>query len=150
MPRLAGVIYVPPSVVPAVRQDSFLWLLKIVTGLCSYCCLERKAKRCKVLEEKQGFKSNCSRQWWEVGKDALTRFLRIILLFCCLTQWWDLPSSWLKLQMYREAIVVKAVVLETHWEIQEPEKMWKTLLPSESMDSNCPNLSKCSGIGLGC
>lgn len=92
---------------------SLVTALKTVTGHCRDCvyplCLERKAKCCTGLEETasdlQDFETNSSRQWWGVGKGALVRFLRRILVFCCLTWWNDPPCScrcieklqWLKL-----------------------------------------------------
>lgn len=50
------------------------------------------------------------------------------------------PCSWLKLEIHREATVVKAGVVEACREAQNPEKMWKTLPSSAPMDSDCPNL----------
>jgi len=91
--------------------------------LCAYRVqslrLQRKAECCKGLEETasdlQGFKINGSRQWgMGLGKAVLAKFLRRILLFRCLTQWQDLPCSWLKLEIYTETTAVKAVVQETH------------------------------------
>lgn len=47
--------------------------------------------------------------------------------------------SSLLMQMYRETTVVKAVVLKTWQEDQDPEKVWKTLLPFYPLNSDYPN-----------
>lgn len=48
--------------------------------------------------------------------------------------------STLLMKMYRETTAIKVVVLKTCQEAQNPERMWRTLLPFYPLDSDYPSL----------
>lgn len=115
--------YIPSAISGTCCQGafSFVTMLKTVAGLpavtvFSLCAQRDKPSAAKCLRKliltDKALKLIVVDSVGGTGKDASRRFLRSILLFCCLTRWKDLPCSWLKLVVYIEAAVVKAVILE--------------------------------------